>query len=141
MAGLVRWIPARQILPGRSSPHNPENPLQDIPWVSPRATAAFAANLLRREKRGDDLPLFLGEIHGSARSRTLGSCPFSCSPARAQLWTTSRFPKDFHAFEPAPFTRCVLLGELEEPTAVVQVRSVLGAYVFKQSARVVHSCK
>jgi hypothetical protein len=66
MAGLVRRIPARQILPGRSSPHNPENPVQDIPWVSPRPTAAFAANLLRREKRGDDLPLFLGEIHGSA---------------------------------------------------------------------------
>ena len=63
MAGLIRWISIRQVFPGGSCAENPQDPVEDVAWISPWPSPAIRSLLWIRKKRLDELPLFFGEVH------------------------------------------------------------------------------
>jgi hypothetical protein len=63
MAGLVRRVALRQILPGCPGAKHPEHPVENIPRISPWSAASIQAALRPRQEGFDDRPLFFREIH------------------------------------------------------------------------------
>jgi len=63
MTGLVRGIAIGQILPGRARPQDPQNPVQDIAGIAPRATPLVAADAGLREQRRKRRPLGVSQVH------------------------------------------------------------------------------
>jgi hypothetical protein len=43
MARLIRRIPIRQVFPRRARAQNPEDAIQHVAWIAPRATPSVAA--------------------------------------------------------------------------------------------------
>jgi hypothetical protein len=62
MAGLVRWILARQVLPAGSGAQNPEHAVEHRAGVAPGPTATIGASLFL-EQRPDHFPLGIVEVH------------------------------------------------------------------------------
>jgi hypothetical protein len=81
MARRRRRVPIRYVLPLRSRAQNPENAVQDLAIVAPRAPAPIRTTPWLRDQRLEDVPLFIREVHcpSSAPSMTLsrGSLPQS----------------------------------------------------------------
>ena len=65
MAGGGRRVPIGQVLPRRAGAEHPENPVQHVARMPPRATAAVGPNVRLRNQRLEDGPLRVLEIHGS----------------------------------------------------------------------------
>jgi hypothetical protein len=69
VAGLIRRIATRQVLPRRTSAKHPKHAVEDISRIAVRATTnTFADRLFLREKRLDQRPLLFGEVHIKVRS-------------------------------------------------------------------------
>jgi hypothetical protein len=62
MAGLVRRIASRQVVPRGARAQDPEGPIERGPRVGPRATAPIGAPL-RTKQRFEYVPLLVGEVH------------------------------------------------------------------------------
>ena len=62
MAGLVRRIFARPILPAGSGAQNPEHAVEHSAGIAPRPTASIASSLLA-QPRLDHIPLGIAEVH------------------------------------------------------------------------------
>ena len=77
MTGLVRRVPAGQIVPWSSCAEHPQHGLRyGSRWL--RGTSALAMpRLRRRNQRFDDLPLVLGQVHIQVRSRSRSHGEFS----------------------------------------------------------------
>ena len=73
MAGLIRRVFLRQMFPLRSSTEHPEDAFEDTAVILARAATGLNAGDWG-DKRRDDAPLLVGEMHG----RALGprSCPY-----------------------------------------------------------------
>ena len=63
MAGLVRGIAPRQILPGGAGLEDPEDPVQHIARVAPGAPAPIRPAARLGHERFEHGPLFIGEVH------------------------------------------------------------------------------
>jgi hypothetical protein len=68
MSGLVGRVPPRQVVPRRAGSQDPEDRVQDIARVTPRAATTIGAHPRLWQKRFDDGPLLLGQIHRGRRS-------------------------------------------------------------------------
>ena len=62
MAGLVRRIAGRQVVPRRPRPQYPEHTVHDGAGVLPRAAAAIGTTA-RAKERFENLPLLVSEVH------------------------------------------------------------------------------
>jgi hypothetical protein len=65
---LVRRIPRRQIRPSCPGSQDPEDAVEDVARIAPRAPAAISSTPGFREDGLDDDPLLLGQIHPDRRS-------------------------------------------------------------------------
>jgi hypothetical protein len=63
VTGLIRRIAAREILPRRAGPEDPEDPVQHVAGIAPRPSAAIAAQTGFRQKGRQNGPLRVCEIH------------------------------------------------------------------------------
>jgi hypothetical protein len=63
MAGLIRRIAVRQILPGRAGAKDPEDAVQHIPRIAPRSPAPIVADSRLGEQRRQNGPLRVGKVH------------------------------------------------------------------------------
>ena len=69
VAGLVRRVATRQVLPRRTRAKHPEHAVQDVTRIAVRPTTdTLADRLFLREKRLDQSPLLFGEVHIKVRS-------------------------------------------------------------------------
>jgi hypothetical protein len=69
VAGLVRGISSRQILPGRSRPQHPKNSIEHVARIAVRpAPDALLDRLFLGENRPNERPLLFGEVHIKVRS-------------------------------------------------------------------------
>lgn len=68
-ARRVRRVASRHVGPRRSGPKHPQNPVENIARVSPRATTAVVANLWSRQQLLDSGPLLIGQVHPDLRSQ------------------------------------------------------------------------
>jgi hypothetical protein len=66
VAGLVRGIAPRQILPGGPGLEDPEDPVQYIARVAPGAPSPIRPAARLGQQRFQHGPLFVGEVHESA---------------------------------------------------------------------------
>jgi len=64
MAGLVRRIALREILPGCTGAKHPQDSIQDLPPIARRPTLAIATPTSLRDQGLYDCPLGIREIHG-----------------------------------------------------------------------------
>jgi hypothetical protein len=62
MAGLVRRVAIRQVMPRRAGAQDPQHPVEHRTRVALRAAAAVRPPLLF-EQRLDDRPLLVGQVH------------------------------------------------------------------------------
>jgi len=62
MAGLIRWIAAGQIVPGRAGAQHPEHAVQDGARIGPRPPASIGATT-GTERRFEHGPLGVSEVH------------------------------------------------------------------------------
>ena len=65
MAGGGRRVPIGHVLPGRAGAEHPQDAVQHVAGVPPRATASVGANVRLRNQRFENGPLRVLEIHGS----------------------------------------------------------------------------
>ena len=73
MAGLVRGIAPRQVLPGGAGLEDPEDPVQHIARVPPGPSTTIGPDPRLREHGGKHRPLLIGEVHDSTPTpRALG---------------------------------------------------------------------
>ena len=63
MAGLVRRVLARQCLPGRTGPQDPEHAVEDAASWNSRTALSVLAALGFRDQSLDSTPLLVGERH------------------------------------------------------------------------------
>lgn len=56
-------IPVGHVAPARPCAEDPEDPVQHLPDIAPRASAPIGANLRLRNQRFDERPLFVGQVH------------------------------------------------------------------------------
>ena len=86
MAGLIRRVFLRQMFPLRSSTEHPEDAFEDTAVILARAATGLNAGDWG-DKRRDDAPLLVGEMHG----RALGprSCPY-CTASILRLVLANR---------------------------------------------------
>jgi hypothetical protein len=61
MAGLVRPVSLRQVLPGRSGPQNPEHPIQELSGIAKRPPSVVRPAPFPQERRYVP-PLFVGQV-------------------------------------------------------------------------------
>jgi hypothetical protein len=64
MAGLVRWIPLRQIGPLGSGSQHPQDPVQYFPAAAPGPSPTVGPLRQLADERFEDGPLFVRQIHG-----------------------------------------------------------------------------
>jgi hypothetical protein len=62
MAGLIRRIASRQVVPGRAGPQHPQHAVEDGARIRPRTPAPIGA-APRAEGRFKHGPLGIGEVH------------------------------------------------------------------------------
>lgn len=63
MTGLVRRVAWRQVVPRSSGPHDPEDAVEDIAGIAPRAPAPIPTHLRSGKPGRDQSPLPLSEVH------------------------------------------------------------------------------
>ena len=63
MTGLIRRIPVGQILPRGARPEDPEDAIEHVARIAPRATATVAAHPRLGQERRENRPLGVGEVH------------------------------------------------------------------------------
>jgi len=63
MTRLIRGIAIGQVLPGRARPQDPQNSVQDIAGIAPRAAPLVAADAGLRQQRGELRPLRISQVH------------------------------------------------------------------------------
>jgi len=63
MAGLIRRIARRQILPRRAGAQHPQHAIENIPRISPGAASTIRAPPRLGNQRLDKVPLLFGQIH------------------------------------------------------------------------------
>jgi hypothetical protein len=63
MAGLIRRIPGRHILPGRARAEHPEDAVEYVAGIAPRAATAIASHTGLRQEGFENGPLLVGQIH------------------------------------------------------------------------------
>jgi hypothetical protein len=69
VAGLVRRVAPRQILPRSARAKDPEHTIEDVSRIAERPTTpVLEKRFLLREKRLDQSPLLFGEVHIKVRS-------------------------------------------------------------------------
>lgn len=69
VAGLVRRVAPRQVLPRSARAKDPKHTIEDVSWIAERPTTAVREKrLLLREKRLDQSPLLFGQVHIKVRS-------------------------------------------------------------------------
>ena len=66
MAGLVRWIPIRQVGPLRAGAQNPQDTVQNLAAAAPGPSASIRAPGQLAYQRFEHRPLFVGQIHRHA---------------------------------------------------------------------------
>ena len=66
----VRRIARRHVGPRRASAVDPKNPVEHIARVAPRSAATVFANFGLWQKRLDDGPLLISQVHLDLRSQT-----------------------------------------------------------------------
>ena len=76
MAGLVRGISVRQILPRRSRTKHPENPVENLAGIAPGTASAIAAPGKAWDQGLQQLPLLVREVHASYDPRPRSLCPY-----------------------------------------------------------------
>ena len=65
MAGLVRRIATGQILPRSPRTKDPEDPVQDVPRITPRSATAVRTSGRLGNQRFNRIPLSIGENHAA----------------------------------------------------------------------------
>ena len=65
MASGGRWVPVRDVLPGRTRAEHPQDAVQHVAGVPPRPTPTIGANVRLWNQWFEDGPLRVLEIHGS----------------------------------------------------------------------------
>lgn len=68
-ARRVRRVASRHVAPGRTGPKHPQDAVENIARISPRATATVVANLRLRQQLLDSSPLLIGQVHPDLRSQ------------------------------------------------------------------------
>jgi len=69
VAGLIRRVPPRQILPRSARAKLPEHTIEDVSRIAEAPTApVLEKRLFIREKRLEHSPLLFGEVHIKVRS-------------------------------------------------------------------------
>jgi hypothetical protein len=63
MTRLIRRIPLGKIFPRRAGAENPENPVQDIARIAPRASTPVAAQAGLGQERRENRPLGVSQVH------------------------------------------------------------------------------
>jgi hypothetical protein len=69
MAGLIRRIAIREIRPLRSGTQNPEHPVEQLPPILARPTAAVLAPRVPRQQRLEQFPLGIRDVHSDIPTR------------------------------------------------------------------------
>jgi len=69
VAGLIRRIAIREIRPLRSGAQNPEHPVEQLPQILARPTAAVLAPPVPRQQRLKQLPLGIRDVHSDIPTR------------------------------------------------------------------------
>lgn len=69
MAGLIRRIAVRQVVPGRACSEDPQYRFEDRPRRHLRTPATIGATFRYGEMRLDQCPLLVGEVHRQLRSQ------------------------------------------------------------------------
>jgi len=69
VAGLVRRVTSRQVLPRSARTQDPEHAIEDVSRIAEGpTTSVLEKRLFLREKRLDQSPLLFGEVHIKVRS-------------------------------------------------------------------------
>lgn len=63
VAGLVRRVPLRHVLPGRASAQHPEDAVEHLAGIPPGPAAPIGAASELRHQRFDQRPLLVGQVH------------------------------------------------------------------------------
>ncbi len=63
VAGLVGRVPWGQVLPRSSGTEYPQDAVENVPRITPRAASPIGAHLRFRNERFDEFPLLFGEVH------------------------------------------------------------------------------
>jgi hypothetical protein len=63
MAGLVRWVPLRQVVPLRARTQDPQDPIQDFSAAAPGASAPVRSPWQPTDERLQHGPLLVRQIH------------------------------------------------------------------------------
>ena len=63
MAGLVRWIASREILPGSACAKYPEDAVEDVSGLPPGSSPAIFSARRFWDQSLQHFPLFVGEVH------------------------------------------------------------------------------
>ena len=63
MTRLIRGIAVGEVFPRRAGAENPQNPVQDVARVAPRASAPIAAQAGLGQERRENRPLGVSEVH------------------------------------------------------------------------------
>jgi hypothetical protein len=63
MTRLIRGIPRRQVFPGRTSPEDPQDGIEDVAWVAPRTAASVAPQSRLGQERFENGPLGVSQVH------------------------------------------------------------------------------
>jgi hypothetical protein len=89
---LVGRIASRHIGPGRSGSQDPENAVDHVAWIAPRAAAFFARrlHLFGREILRDRVPLIVGEVHRNRRSENVSAVDRCRKPIESRELTNAR---------------------------------------------------
>jgi hypothetical protein len=63
MAGLIRRVARRQVLPWSTRAENPQNAIEHVSRIAPRASSSIASPPRLGNQRLDEVPLLFGQIH------------------------------------------------------------------------------
>jgi len=80
MAGLVRWIPLRELFLPRATEQDPQNAVQHLTVASSRSPSSIAPNFQLRQMSAKHRPLFVIKAI------------FVCHRYAMVLWQTNRYP-------------------------------------------------
>ena len=69
VASRLRWVSVRQVVPRSTGPQDPEDPVQHVARIAPRAASLVLADACLREERREHFPLLVGEVHSQRRSQ------------------------------------------------------------------------
>jgi hypothetical protein len=63
MTRLIRRIPPGEVFPGRAGAEHPEDAVEHIPRIAPRAATPIATHARLRQERFENGPLGVSQVH------------------------------------------------------------------------------